>query len=88
MRLFGKLVLETKKRLKRIQKFLIQSDLPARPARLAKILGVAPSSLTQWLGGEEAKGNLPDRPSFGVILLWIRPKAIQSINRPADPAPG
>ena len=49
--------METKKRLKRIQKFLMQSDLPARPAQLAKILGVAPSSLTRWLGGEEAKGK-------------------------------
>ena len=49
--------MKTKKRLERIQKFLIQSDLPARPAHLAKILGVAPSSLNRWLGGEEAKGK-------------------------------
>ena len=51
------MAMETKKRLRRIQKFLMQSDLPARPAHLAKILGVAPSSLNRWLGGEEAKGK-------------------------------
>ena len=49
--------METKERLERIQKSLMQMGIPARPADLAKMLHVAPSSLSRWLSGEEAKGK-------------------------------
>lgn len=49
--------MKTKERLERIQKSLTQMGIPTRPADLAKMLHVAPSSLSRWLGGEEAKGK-------------------------------
>lgn len=52
---------ETKKRLERIQRSLGQREIPARPADLAKMLDVAPSSLSRWLGGEEAKGKQKEK---------------------------
>ena len=55
------IVMETKKRLERIQKSLMQMGIPARPADLAKMLDVAPSSLSRWLGGEEAKGKQKEK---------------------------
>ena len=56
--------METKKRLEHIQKFLTESGLPAHPAHLANVLGVAPSSLSRWLGGEEAKGKQREKISL------------------------
>lgn len=53
--------METKKRIERIQKSLRQMGIPARPADLAKMLDVAPSSLSRWLGGEEAKGKQKEK---------------------------
>ena len=53
--------METKKRLERIQKSLTQMGILARPADLAKMLDVAPSSLSRWLGGEEAKGKQKEK---------------------------
>ena len=53
--------METKKRLERIQKSLTQMSILARPADLAKMLDVAPSSLSRWLGGEEAKGKQKEK---------------------------
>ena len=48
---------ETQKRLEKIQKSLGQQGIPSKPANLAKILGVASSSVSRWLSGEEAKGK-------------------------------
>lgn len=71
--------METKKRLKRIQKSLMQMDIPARPADLAKMLDVAPSSLSRWLGGEEAKGKQKEK----IDLLYRTVLEADADNRTA-----
>ena len=49
-------------RLQKIQKVLSSQNIPGKPIHLAKILDVAPSSLSRWLKGEvEPRGKQKER---------------------------
>ena len=49
-------------RLQKVQKVFTSQNIPSKPSHLAKILGVAPSSLSRWLKGEvEPRGKQKER---------------------------